>query len=244
MRRRVIIRSILIVMFLTSYIDAKRVIKESEIIDTIKRGVPSVEKLLKKLSIDYISKRDDTLLHYAVRLRKRKVVEYLVCQKIILSQKGGILFGTALQESIYYGYLGIASYLIDMGTPLDIKDINGQTALHLATQNGYLDIVQQLVASGASKRIHDNNAKRPYDLIPKLSWDSTKDFQKLLRVEDSNSKDKKNHHDSFNAIHFNFMNNRVKMRDNKNINVVDKKSRIDAHSNMGIDVEIERVSKF
>ncbi len=245
MKIRRVLSASLIVLSLTSYIDAKDTkIKESQIISAIKKGVPATQKLLKKLSIDYISKKDDTLLHYAVRFRKRNVVEYLVRQKIVLSEKGGILYGTALQEAIYYGYLGIASYLIDMGTPLDIKDNNGQTALHLAVENGYLDIATQLVNAGASKRIHDANGKLPYDLIPKLSWDSRKEFQNLLRVSDTKNSSKKNHSKSFNDIHFNFMNSKVKIRGNENINVIDKKSKVDAQSNMGLDVDIQKVSKF
>lgn len=241
MKRRVIF-PLLIVLSFTSYIDAKDTkIKESQIISAIKKGVPATKKLLKKLSIDYISKKDDTLLHYAVRFRKRNVVEYLVRQKIVLSEKGGILYGTALQEAIYYGYLGIASYLIDMGTPLDIKDNNGQTALHLAVENGYLDIATQLVNAGASKRIHDANGNLPYDLIPKLLWDSRKEFQDLLRVKKITET---THSRSFNSIHFGFINNRVKIRGNENINVIDKKSKVDAQSNMGLDVDIQQVSKF
>ncbi len=242
MKRR-LISIFLVGITLTSYVDAKSTITDRQIIDTIKKGVPATKKLLKKLSIDYISKKDDTLLHYAVRYRKRKVVEYLVREKIVLSEKGGILYGTALQEAIYYGYLGIASYLIDMGTALDTKDNNGQTALHIAVSNGYIDISTQLVSAGASKRIHDSNGNLPYDLIPKLLWDSRKEFKELLRVEYS-SKSKKNHHDSFNSIHFNFMNSRIKIRGNENINVIDKKSKIDANSNMGLDVDIAKHSKF
>ncbi|HHH55233.1 MAG TPA: ankyrin repeat domain-containing protein, partial [Bacteroidetes bacterium] len=162
---------------------AKTKISERQIVSAIKKGLPATKKLLKKVPIDYINSKDDTLLHYAVRFRKRKVVEYLVNQKILISRKGGLFDGTALQEAIYYGHLGIASYLIEKGSLLNIQNKYGETALHIAAENGYLDIVEELISNGASKSIVDSEGHTPYDLIPNLSWDSRKKLKEVLRVE-------------------------------------------------------------
>ncbi len=215
-------------------------VSEQEIINAIKRGLPATKELLKKVPIDYISPNDDTLLHYAVRFRKRRVVEYLVRQKILLSRKGGIFYGTALQEAIYYGYLGIASYLIDMGTLLNIQNKYGQTALHIAAQRGYLDIVEQLLEAGASKSIADKNGHIPYDLIPNISWDSRKKLKELLRV----GKIKKTKSKSFNDfIYMNRVHNGIEMRKNQTINVIDKKTKMN-NSSVGLEVDIERSNRF
>ncbi len=215
-------------------------VSEQEIINAIKRGLPATKELLKKVPIDYISPNDDTLLHYAVRFRKRRVVEYLVRQKILLSRKGGIFYGTALQEAIYYGYLGIASYLIDMGTFLNIQNKYGQTALHIAAQRGYLDIVEQLLEAGASKSIADKNGHIPYDLIPNISWDSRKKLKELLRV----GKIKKTKSKSFNDfIYMNRVHNGIEMRKNQTINVIDKKTKMN-NSSVGLEVDIERSNRF
>ncbi len=215
-------------------------VSEQEIINAIKRGLPATKELLKKVPIDYISPNDDTLLHYAVRFRKRRVVEYLVRQKILLSRKGGIFYGTALQEAIYYGYLGIASYLIDMGTLLNIQNKYGQTALHIAAQRGYLDIVEQLLEAGASKSIADKNGHIPYDLIPNISWDSRKKLKELLRV----GKIKKIKSKSFNDfIYMNRVHNGIEMRKNQTINVIDKKTKMN-NSSVGLEVDIERSNRF
>jgi len=219
-------------------INAKEKYSKKYIINAIKGGVATTEKLLKKVPIDYISPEDDTLLHYAVRFRKRKVVEYLVNRKILLSRKGGLLYGTPLQEAIYYGYLGIASYLIDAGTLLNIQDINGDTALHLAARNGYLDIVKQLIENGASKSIVNNEGHTPYDLIPDLSWDSKKELEKALKVSPP-KKDK-----PLNGVYINIGNNKIKTRRNDTLNFIDKKTRIDPNSNVGIEIDVKQVSKF
>jgi ankyrin repeat protein len=222
------------------WLNAKNNISDKQIVRAIKRGLPSTKKLLKKVPIDYISSNDDTLLHYAVRFRKRRVVEYLVNQKILISRKGGLFYGTALQEAIYYGYLGIASYLIEKGSLLNIQNKYGETALHIAAKNGYLDIVEQLIAQGASKSIVDSEGNTPYDLIPDLSWDSRKKLKELLRVEKSKTSKSK----SFDRIYINIGHNRIESRKNENINVIDKKTKMDKRSNMGIDIDIKKVERF
>jgi len=217
-------------------------ISEKEIVRAIKGGVATTKKLLKKIPIDYISPNDDTLLHYAVRFRKPEVVEYLVNQKIPLSRKGGLFYGTALEEAIYYGHLGIASYLIDKGTYLNIRDKYGQTALHIAAKRGYLDIVEQLLAHGASKSIADNSGRTPYDLIPDLSWDSKRELQKLLRVN-SNRRDEVRSKSIGHSASFYLGTSRVEKKRNKNIIVIDKKSKIE-NSDIGIDIDIQKTSRF
>jgi len=233
---------IVLVGLLTTTLSASVKVSEKEIVKAIKGGVATTKKLLQKVPIDYMSPNDDTLLHYAVRFRKPKVVEYLVNQKILLSRKGGLFYGTALQEAIYYGHLGIASYLIDKGTYLNVTDKYGQTALHIAAKRGYLDIVEQLLAHGASKSIADNSGKIPYDLIPDLSWDSKKELQRLLRV-DRNSKDEARSKSIEHSASFYLGTNRIEKKRNKNIDIIDKKSRIE-NSDIGIEIDIKKTSRF
>jgi len=222
-------------------LNAKTKISDRQIVSAIKKGLPSTKKILKKVPIDYINSNDDTLLHYAVRFRKRRVVEYLVNQKILISRKGGLFDGTALQEAIYYGHLGIASYLIEKGSLLNIQNKYGETALHIAARKGYLDIVEELISNGASKSIVDSNGNTPYDLIPDLSWDSRKNLKEILRVEKSKTPKSKDFHDFMNM---NRVHNGIEMRKNSTINVIDKKTKMDSSSNMGIDIDVKKVERF
>ena len=232
---------ILLIIIAIPLLASQNSISEKEVIKAIKGGVETTKKLLKKVPIDYISPRDDTLLHYAVRFRKPKVVEYLVNQKILLSRKGGLFYGTALQEAIYYGHLGIASYLIDKGTYLNIKNKYGETALHIAAKRGYLDIVEQLLASGASKTIADNQGNIPYDLIPDLTWDSKKRLRELLKVQSTPKEEAKSK--SINNEYFYMGTGKVEKRKNNDIVIIDKKSKI-KNTNFGIDIDIRRRNKI
>ena len=236
-----ILSTLLMVSLGVVYLHGEIKISEREIISAIKSGVPATKELLKKVPIDYISPSDDTLLHYAVRFRKRKVVEYLVGEKILISRKGGIFYGTALQEAIYYGYLGIATYLIDMGTLLNIQNKYGQTALHIAAEKGYLDIVEQLLDAGASKSIADKNGKTPYDLIPDLSWDSRKKLKELLRVKSVKQEVKSKSFKDF--IYMNRIHNGIDSKKNNTITVIDKKTKME-DSEIGLKVDIQRTNRF
>ena len=217
-----------------SITEAQSKITKQEVINAIKQGANSTKKLLEKVPIDYYQD-DNTLLHYAVQFRKRDVVELLVNRKILISRKGGIFYGTALQEAIYYGHLGIASYLLEKGSLLNIKNIDGDTALHIAARNGYLGIVEQLIAYGASKNMPNANGHTAYNLIPNLSWDSRKKLQEVLSTQPIQV-ERKNYSKSI-------LNRNIHSTKNRNIDIIDKKSLID-NSGIGIDININRINQF
>ena len=59
---------------------------------------------------------------------------------------------TPLMAACYYGHVSVVTYLIDKGAFMDLqyKDA-GNTALHDAVKRGYLEMVSQLLALGASQ---------------------------------------------------------------------------------------------
>jgi len=175
-------QSILILIFSLSLttIYAKNEVLEKQIVYSMKHGVFEVKKLLKKVSIYKIFEEDKTLLHYAVEEGNYKIVEFLVNQNIYLSQKGGDFYGTALQEAIFYHHIEIAIFLIEQGTLVNEQNINGDTALHLAANNGDLVLIETLISHGASKYILNNNGKTPLDLIPDLTWDDNREMKRIL----------------------------------------------------------------
>jgi len=236
---RKILSMAFVMLLITITVDAQTVSK-SEIIQTIKKGVPATQELLQRVPIDYYQ-NNNTLLHYAVQFRKRDVVELLVRNKIDLSRKGGRFYGTALQEAIYYGYLGIASYLLKEGTRVNIQNKYGETALHLAAKRGYLSMVNQLLAHGASKTIPDHNGNRPYDVIPNLSWESRKALEEALMVQASDLPNVSSHGQS--RLKRDVLNQINQGRGNKNINIIDKKTRID-QSDVGININIHKINQF
>jgi ankyrin repeat protein len=234
------LKKILLIMFMLlvgiSIIEAQSKITKQEVISSIKKGATSTKELLKKVPIDYYQD-NDTLLHYAVQFRKKDVVELLVNRKILISRKGGIFYGTALQEAIYYGHLGIASYLLEQGSLVNITNSAGETALHIAARKGYLDMVEQLIAHGASKSMPDGDGNTAYNLIPNLSWDSRKKLQEALISEPVHIQN------NFRGYSKDIINRNIHSTKNRNIDVIDRKSRIE-NSRTGIDINVNRINKF
>ena len=158
-------------------------VTEKDVTTAISKGVESTKKFLKKVPTYQLYKNENTILHYAVKLKKYDVVEYLV-NKVDLSNKGGLYYQTALQDAIFYGNLRIAELLITSGTNLDIKNIDGETALHIAAKYGHADIVKMLIDAGASTDVRDEEGNTPKDLLPELMWENRKELVKQLDIKE------------------------------------------------------------
>jgi len=169
---------------------------DDNILYMINQGVPAIKEMLKEVSVQKRYKKNRTLLHYAVQKRDFELVSFLVKEKILLSARGGDYNNTPLQDSISYGYLRIAHYLIKKGTPLNLKNIYGQTALHIASSRGYDGLVKELLTYGADRTTIDNSGYRAYELIPRLSFGNRKKLKKLLEINSNLTKKKKSYKES------------------------------------------------
>jgi len=156
---------------------------DNTISSLMQQDISTIKRVLKDYSIYKRYKNKKTLLHYAVEADNYEAVSFLVDKNIPLSAQGGKYLNTALQDAIYQGRLKIANLLIEKGTPPNIQNIYGDTALHIATRLGYLGIVKKLISHGASRGIVNNLGKTASDLIPKLTWDSYREFKKSLKKE-------------------------------------------------------------
>ena len=172
-----------ILVFNLNILNADDIALEKELILSLNQGVKSTEKFLEKVPTYQLYEYDKTILHYAVKLQKYDIVEFLVSKDIELSRKGGMYYQTALQDAIFYKYFRIARLLVNGGTPLDIKNIDGDTALHIAARNGYTDMVKLLLSNGASKNIINAQGNTPYNLIPKFMMDSSKKLKSILQPD-------------------------------------------------------------
>ena len=205
-------------------------VTEKEITSSIKKGVPSIRKLLKKVSIYKLYPEDKTLLHYAVEAGNYKAVSYLVRHNILLDQKGGEFYGTALHEAILYGYPRIANFLIEQGTPVNEQDIEGNTALHLAADSGDLSIIENLITHGASKEILNSQGETPLNLVQTLSIDDTDEIKKLLSTTINENRF------DYNALEFDDeLSISIQRNNNVVIKRIDNKSTF-KKSNIGINI--------
>jgi len=184
-----VLKKYLFILFLLLFnfqlLSANEETTEKELIRVILQGVEATQKFLTKVPTYKLYKNDKTILHYAVQFEKYDVVEFLISKNVDLSRKGGIYYQTALQDAIFYQYFSIARLLINAGTPLDIKNLDGDTALHIAARNGYMDMVNILVNAGASKNIYNSKSKTPYDLVPTFTMSNTKEMKRKLKVTSS-----------------------------------------------------------
>lgn len=221
-RKKQSILVVILVLNMTT-ISAQDTVDTKELTYSMKQGISTVKKLLKKVSIYDTFDEDKTLLHYAVKEGDFKIVRFLVDKGIYLSKKGGELYGTALQEAIFYGHIDIAIFLIQQGTLVNEQDVNGDTALHLAARSGDLVLIKTLLNHGASKFILNHNGETPLDLIEDLTWDDGLEMKKILSL-----KEKKRVKDQTRAVH-------VDEHETKVINKIDTKS-ILLNSKVGIQL--------
>jgi hypothetical protein len=162
-------------------------VTEQDVLGAVNKGVVATKEFLATTPTYQLYEKNKTILHYAVELDKYDVVEFLTRHRINLSRKGGMFFQTPLQDAIYYRHFRIAKLLINRGSPLDSKNVNGETALHIAAKNGYSDIVKALLAKGASINIVDEDGNLPYELIPALMFENDKELLSILKPESNDN---------------------------------------------------------
>ena len=62
--------------------------------------------------------------------------------------------------------IGVARLLLTSGIDVDIRNLEGQTPLHIACNGINTQMIQLLLSEGASLKATDINGKTPRDLIP------------------------------------------------------------------------------
>ena len=70
-----------------------------------------------------------------------------------------------------FNSIGVARLLLTSGIDVDIRNLEGQTPLHIACNGINTQMIQLLLSEGASLKATDINGKTPRDLIPQNSDD-------------------------------------------------------------------------
>lgn len=125
----------------------------------VEKGSREVVALLleAKADIDAQDKKDETLLHGAVRWEQQAVLEELLRQGAdteLLSDDG-----TALQMAAGQGSEAMVEALLAGGARTDTLD-EGQTALHRAAEKGHARVVTVLLRAGADPHLAPSRSKR------------------------------------------------------------------------------------
>ncbi|GAB1200769.1 hypothetical protein APSETT444_010148 [Aspergillus pseudonomiae] len=85
---------------------------------------------------------------------------------------------TPLQIASLEGCAPIVKFLLDSGCEIDTKNIDKDTPLIDAVENGHLDVIKLLLAAGANPRVVNAEGDEPYDLVPTDS----EDYEEIRRV--------------------------------------------------------------
>lgn len=88
--------------------------------------------------------------------------------KNITDIKKNVKRTTMLHKIVQEGNIEDIKKVISRGTPIDIQNPNGHTALHLAASLSRYDVVKLLIEKGANPNIKDNKGDRPIDLVAKI----------------------------------------------------------------------------
>jgi ankyrin repeat protein len=185
--RKKIFYPLIILIYLGYTTNVYAQVTEQDVLTAVNKGVVATKKFLATTPTYQLYEKNKTILHYAVELDKYDVVEFLTQHRVNLARKGGMFFQTPLQDAIYYRHFRIAKLLINRGSPLDSKNVNGETALHIAAKHGYVDIVKALLAKGASINIVDGDGNLPYELIPALMFENDKELLSILKPENNDN---------------------------------------------------------
>ena len=121
------------------------------------------EKLLEiGVDINETNEYGDTALHYATCMRNYKMAKFLIDSGANINVKNH--YGmTPLINVIYNDDYNMCQILINSGADVNLGrgKINNNSALHIAVDNGNLDIVKLLIKSGANL-----NFKNIYGITP------------------------------------------------------------------------------
>ena len=69
----------------------------------------------------------------------------------------------ALHAACAYGHLECAKALLGAGADINKLNNNGWTPLMLAANNGYIEVVRELLKRGAKKDLKNKGGKTAYD---------------------------------------------------------------------------------
>jgi ankyrin repeat protein len=73
---------------------------------------------------------------------------------------------TPLQIAALQGYVDIVRFLLENGCEVDTRNIDRDTALIDAVENGHVEVVKLLLIHGANPRLGNAKGDEPYELVP------------------------------------------------------------------------------
>ena len=119
--------------------------------------------LYKKASLTATDNYGLTALHYSIHnIRFRSLVDLIAPRKGHLS--GFFVYDNQYKSVDGLRWLDTLVKLLRRGSKVDVVDVDGQTALHIAAHYGLADAVNVLLQMNASMEMKDKNGKTPLEV--------------------------------------------------------------------------------
>ncbi|XP_048257810.1 serine/threonine-protein phosphatase 6 regulatory ankyrin repeat subunit A-like [Haliotis rufescens] len=131
--------------------------KRSPVMIAAESGHKEVVELLVNKGADasLMDKKGNNILHLACQMGHVEVVKYVLSQDIVDINSRGWKTKTPMMMAAEEGHKEVVELLLNKGTDPSLVDKRGNNILHLACQNGQMEVVKYIV----SKVIVDVNAK-------------------------------------------------------------------------------------
>ena len=107
---------------------------------------------------------------------------------------------TPLQIAALEGCADIVEFLIGEGCEINTKNIDRDTPLIDAVENGHLEVVKLLLDAGANPRVVNAEGDEPYELVP-LDTEDYDEIRRVIREARSHPKSKRRSEDPYSAQH-------------------------------------------
>lgn len=114
---------------------------------------------------DYRNQKSYSPLYYALMQSDEKMVEFFLSRTqtlLRMSSQESII--TPLYAAVYYGDSACFNLLVRANVPLNVKNKEGDTALHRAAELGAIDILKILISAGANLDCQNNKGLTPLHL--------------------------------------------------------------------------------
>ena len=128
-----------------------------KVIEMIQSGVSTETLLQEKVNLDVQNRHGETPLHLSVKKRDKESIKKLVASGASPEAVNN-LGNTPLHEASFLGYDEILNLLITKKN-VNVRNFQGDTALHLAVQNDNKKAVKILIKEGADPLIIDKKGQ-------------------------------------------------------------------------------------
>lgn len=102
-----------------------------------------------------------TLLHWAAINNRKDIIKYFLERGAVVDAIGGQLNGTPLHWATRQGHLPAVILLVQAGADPTIRDVEGCSCIHIASQFGHTSLVAYFIARGVNHDLQDRSGMTP-----------------------------------------------------------------------------------